>query len=315
VTPQGKQNLIELEGLRCNAYPDETGRVTIGVGHCLSKDEYQSGTILIGGVSVDFRNGLTEEQVLALLDEDLVRFAAVVAECVKVPLTDSQTDALTCFSFNEGVNAFRQSTLLKKLNAGLYDAVPDELRRWNIAGGKVSKGLVNRREVEIALWSAQTTTDLHPSSAVDTHPDIETKEGPPVNLGKIFKPIARVGDNVVQIADLIGVPGAAQVDALVRVIQNSKADAHEKEAALAKVETLTTLPIVIPVTTAPAADEGAVKFYESKRFLMVAAGIVATVLARWGLQEAAAEEVTKWVAGLVAAYVAGDTIRPSTKSN
>ena len=43
--------------------------------------------------------------------------------------------------------------------AGLQDGqgrlgdVPNELRKWNKAGGKVVQGLINRREKEIALWS------------------------------------------------------------------------------------------------------------------------------------------------------------------
>ena len=47
-----------------------------------------------------------------------------------------------------------ESTLLKKLNAGDYDAIPDEIRRWNKAGGEVLEGLVRRREAEAALFNA-----------------------------------------------------------------------------------------------------------------------------------------------------------------
>jgi lysozyme len=53
-----------------------------------------------------------------------------------------------------GTQAFKSSTLLKKLNQGLYDEVPAQLRRWNKAGGKVIQGLINRREKEIVLWQS-----------------------------------------------------------------------------------------------------------------------------------------------------------------
>jgi lysozyme len=43
---------------------------------------------------------------------------------------------------------------LKLLNQGQFAEVPDQLRRWKFSGGQVSKGLINRREKEIALWSA-----------------------------------------------------------------------------------------------------------------------------------------------------------------
>ena len=44
--------------------------------------------------------------------------------------------------------------MLKKLNAGDYAAVPDEMRRWNKAGGEVLEGLVRRRDAEAELFSA-----------------------------------------------------------------------------------------------------------------------------------------------------------------
>ena len=72
---------------------------------------------------------------------------------VKVPLNQNQFDALVSFVFNVGNNAFRDSTLVKVLNAGHFDQVPTQLRRWIRDNGKIVKGLINRREKEIALWN------------------------------------------------------------------------------------------------------------------------------------------------------------------
>ena len=44
--------------------------------------------------------------------------------------------------------------MLKNLNKGLYAEVPDEMRRWNKAGGKVLEGLIRRREAEAKLFNA-----------------------------------------------------------------------------------------------------------------------------------------------------------------
>jgi len=74
---------------------------------------------------------------------------------VKVALNQNQFDSLVSFTFNTGIQAFADSTLLKMLNQGNYDAVPDQLRRWVRAGGNVVQGLVNRRENEIKLWLGQ----------------------------------------------------------------------------------------------------------------------------------------------------------------
>jgi lysozyme len=47
----------------------------------------------------------------------------------------------------------KDSTLLKRLNAGAYAEVPRQLRRWSFADGKQVQGLLNRRENEIKLWN------------------------------------------------------------------------------------------------------------------------------------------------------------------
>ena len=61
--------------------------------------------------------------------------------------------------YNIGFGKFAESTLLKKLNNGLYNEVPFELKRWNkttIDGKKVvSRGLVNRRNAEIEIWNSK----------------------------------------------------------------------------------------------------------------------------------------------------------------
>ncbi|MBX4954292.1 lysozyme [Rhizobium lentis] len=100
---------------------------------------------------------VTEAQALAWLRSDLNPCERAVATSVKVDLTDNQFGALVMFAFNAGIGAFKSSTLLKKLNAGNYAAVPGELAKWNkttIDGKKVvSNGLVNRRAAEAGLWA------------------------------------------------------------------------------------------------------------------------------------------------------------------
>lgn len=63
--------------------------------------------------------------------------------------TPERLGAITDFVFNLGPSALRSSTLRKKIEAGLWDEVPDQLRRWVRAGGRVLRGLVRRREAEI----------------------------------------------------------------------------------------------------------------------------------------------------------------------
>lgn len=92
-----------------------------------------------------------------MLKKDIAWAEKTVNTYVKVPLTQNQFNALVCFVFNTGIVRFEQSTLLSLLNQGLYNEVPAQLLRWNVAtiGGvkKTLEGLTNRRKAEIALWN------------------------------------------------------------------------------------------------------------------------------------------------------------------
>jgi lysozyme len=124
------------------AYRCPAGKWTIGWGH-------------IKGVKSGMRASVAEcEQ---FLKEDLDEAGKAVQRLVNVPLSQYQYDALVSFVFNLGQGNFKNSTLLKKLNQGLYDEVPEQLMRWNKArvDGVLQplKGLTRRRTAEAALFS------------------------------------------------------------------------------------------------------------------------------------------------------------------
>jgi len=153
MSEKGCKLLAGWEGVELEEYLDVAGLPTIGVGHLLTDQEKASGTIDIGTECFNYGDGLTEQQVYDLLAQDLERFERSVEEKVTVDLAQHQFDALVSFSFNVGISAFEGSTLLKKLNAGDYGDVPNQLRRWVKADGRTVQGLVNRRENEIKLWN------------------------------------------------------------------------------------------------------------------------------------------------------------------
>jgi lysozyme len=155
MSEQGLELLKQWEGFESKVYKDSAGLPTIGVGHLITKSEKTSGAIVINGLPVQYANGLTDQQVLDLLGQDVQPAEQSVNNGVKVALDQNQFDALVSFTFNTGTAAFSSSTLLKVLNQGEYNQVPDQLRRWNKAGGQVVPGLVNRRENEIKLWNGQ----------------------------------------------------------------------------------------------------------------------------------------------------------------
>jgi GH24 family phage-related lysozyme (muramidase) len=135
----GRELIKEFEGCKQVAYQDSVGVWTIGYGH--TKDVYE-GQLAIKKTCDRF------------LEEDLDEFEGYVDSYVKVELNQNQFDALVAWTFNLGPGNLSESTMLRKLNEGDYDAVPDEMRRWNKAGGEVLNGLVRRRDAEANLFSS-----------------------------------------------------------------------------------------------------------------------------------------------------------------
>lgn len=143
ISKEGLALIKKWEGLRLSAYEDCVGVWTIGYGH----------TNAVGAPNVHKDMQITEEEAEKILCQDLQQFEHVVEQTVTVPLSDEQFAALVSFSYNVGTKAFRNSTLLKKLNKGNYEAVPTELQKWTRVGGKRLRGLVNRRAAEAGLWA------------------------------------------------------------------------------------------------------------------------------------------------------------------
>ncbi len=154
MSENGRSKVADWEGFKPRAYRDAGGKLTIGVGHLLTRSELSAGKIWIQGEAVRYAAGLSDRQVLDLLAQDLEGAENAVNEGVEVELQQNQFDALVSFCFNVGATAFKNSTLLRRLNQGGYEEVPAQLRRWVHCNGAVVAGLVNRRENEIDLWNA-----------------------------------------------------------------------------------------------------------------------------------------------------------------
>jgi len=124
------------EGFRNKAYKDSKGLLTIGVGHLIKTSEPHLLTAT-----------LTDEQVKELLKSDLKWCSEAVETSVKVPLNQSQFDALYSLCFNIGETNFRKSTVVKKINENDLQGAADAILMWN-----KPDVLVNRRKRERALF-------------------------------------------------------------------------------------------------------------------------------------------------------------------
>jgi lysozyme len=125
------------EGCRLEAYPDPaTGGDpwTIGWG--------STGP----GITMGVRWSQAQADDRLAIDVD--RFMKGVRSVLRKPATDAQLGAMTSLAYNIGVGAFKDSTLLRKFNAGDIAGAAAEFPKWRRANGKVMQGLVNRRADE-----------------------------------------------------------------------------------------------------------------------------------------------------------------------
>jgi GH24 family phage-related lysozyme (muramidase) len=149
----GLDLIVEFEGFAANPYNDPLGYCTGGYGHLIA---HQACSTLPDEVLDPWRN-LTETEARRRLGVDVQRYATGVEQAVTVHLNQNQFDALVSFTYNVGVGAFQDSTLLRLLNSGNYNSVPVQLRRWIDEGSDAEPGLRRRREAEIRLWNTPVT--------------------------------------------------------------------------------------------------------------------------------------------------------------
>jgi lysozyme len=129
------------EGLRLKPYLCPAGVATIGYGT----------TVYPNGVRVTLLDPpVTAEHAKRLLRWDIEhrRLPAILRLCPGIDRA-GRLGAIGDFAYNLGDGRLKTSTLRKKINAGLWEDVPAELRKWTLAAGKRLRGLVLRREDEI----------------------------------------------------------------------------------------------------------------------------------------------------------------------
>ena len=160
ISNHGIETLKQIEGMVIRnrkhvIYDDKTGEpvprcaplrrgATIGYGHLIKSGE-------------SFTNGISEDAATELLRTDVAWAENIVREKITVPLTQNQFDALVIFAFNIGEKNFACSTVVKHINnpnftSTQYPTLDAAWRAWNKSGGRVVRGLVRRREIELKLF-------------------------------------------------------------------------------------------------------------------------------------------------------------------
>lgn len=148
---KGIELIKSFEGCRLVGYADLGGVPTVGYGST--------------GPDVTVGMKITQQQADARLLKDLARFETGVSDLVKVSINQNEFDALVSFSFNVGLGALKQSTLLRLLNDGTdRTTVAAEFSRWDKVDGKSVEGLTRRRKAEKELFLTKTKHPLLASS-------------------------------------------------------------------------------------------------------------------------------------------------------
>lgn len=143
-----------------SAHYAPTEEWTVGYGHTSSARH---------GMSV------TEGDAERLLKDDVQPIEQLIGDTVRAPLNQNEHDALVSLIFNIGEDNWRQSTVLRKLNAGDKLGAADAFELWTKAfvNNELTTldGLVRRRAAEKSLFLMPTdaalvvpTSDVHPAS-------------------------------------------------------------------------------------------------------------------------------------------------------
>ena len=145
ISKEGLALIKFFEGCELEAYKCPAGVWTIGYGH--TKDVKEGDTI-------------NKDEANHLLEEEMIEYESYIDDMVDVELNQSQYDALCAWVYNLGPSNLGSSQLLKVLNEGKYEEVPQQIKRWNKANGEVLTGLIRRREAEALLFQSKEWSEV-----------------------------------------------------------------------------------------------------------------------------------------------------------
>jgi lysozyme len=144
VSSAGIQLIKHHEGVRNKPYRCPAGLWTVGVGHLIGDGKQLPDS---------WNKTFTSAEIDGLLKYDLNRFELGVSKMLpNVHLQQHEFSALVSWCFNLGMGAFQRSTLRQALLRGDKEAAMESLVKYCRAGGKILKGLQNRRLDERKLF-------------------------------------------------------------------------------------------------------------------------------------------------------------------
>ena len=172
-----------FEGWRSKPYLCSANVPTIGWGSTM----YENGD----KVTLDDPE-ITKERGQELFELDAERFLLQVYKaCPVLTKHDNKAAAILSWTYNLGPARLRSSTMRTRINQERWVEAVQELKRWNLAAGKVTRGLILRREAEASLF-------LSPSNNKTKDSNVNKDEEP---FEKSLVSVLVSYDKIVRIAD------------------------------------------------------------------------------------------------------------------
>jgi lysozyme len=97
------------------------------------------------------RRAFGKDECLAMLEKSLVKYDDGMMTCLHRPVPVEVRAVFLSTAYNIGIAGFCGSSMARRWNAGDAYGACDALLMWNRAGGRVVKGLDNRRKDERRL--------------------------------------------------------------------------------------------------------------------------------------------------------------------
>ena len=140
---KAKEIIKKFEGFYENPYWDVN---SYSIGYGFKKYDIPGGKV---------PKSMNRSQADAILTNALqTKYGNTVKKHVRVPLNDNQQAALISFVYNIGPSAFKNSSILKKLNQADYQGAADSLLQYDKVKGETWAGLSKRRQAERQLFLA-----------------------------------------------------------------------------------------------------------------------------------------------------------------
>lgn len=149
ISENGLKLIQEFESFEANPYLDSARVWTIGYGSTY----YPNGKKVTGKdkpITKEYAE-IIQRHVIATDFEPIVN-DLLEQEITSGFITQNMYDAILSLTYNIGVNGFKKSSVLRHLKNGDKLSAGNAFLLWNKAGGKVLKGLVNRRKKERELF-------------------------------------------------------------------------------------------------------------------------------------------------------------------